>query len=71
MQNIIEPIDKAIGQFIKDKKMCVLRSTKTGQALATSYTEEGLKYSTSANGKLLYFKNAKLARDYKQDADGN
>jgi hypothetical protein len=68
--NAIDPIDKAIGQFITDKKMFVLRSKATGQALNTSYSEEGLKFTTSPNGRLLYFKDAKLARDYKQLPDG-
>lgn len=61
--NVIEPIDKVIGQFITDKKMFVLRDKLTGQALNTSYSEEGLKYTTSPNGQLLYFRDAKLARE--------
>lgn len=43
MSNVIEPIDKVIGQFIKDKKMYVLRDKATGRALNTSYSEDGLK----------------------------
>lgn len=70
MNNIIEPIDKVIGQFIKDKKMYVLRDRATGRALNTSYSEEGLKFSTSANGKLIYFKDAKLTREWLQDSEG-
>lgn len=70
MNNVVEPIDKVIGQFIKDKKMWVLRDKKTGRALNTSYSEDGLRYSTSANGKLIYFKNARLAREWREDDNG-
>jgi len=70
MANVIEPIDRVIGQFIKDKKMYVLRNAKTGQALNASYSEEGLKYTTSPNGKLMYFKDAKLVREWDTDQNG-
>lgn len=67
MSNVIEPIDKVIGQFIKDKKMYVLRDKATGRALNTSYSEDGLKWSTSANGRLIYYKNAIISREWKKD----
>ena len=63
MYHPIQPIDKVIGQFITDKNLYVLRNRKTGQAINTSYTEEGLKYTMSPNGKLTYFKDAKLATE--------
>jgi len=70
MNNVIDPIDKVIGQFIKDKKMYVLRDRKTGRALNTSYSEDGLKWSTSANGKLIYYKNAIISREWIKDSTG-
>lgn len=70
MNNVIDPIDKVIGQFIKDKKMYVLRNAKTGQAINASYSEEGLKYTTLPNGKLVYFNDARLKREWAMDSDG-
>lgn len=64
MYNKLEPIDTTISRFIEGKQMFVLRSKATNQALNTSYSEEGLKFTMSANGRLLYFKDAKIVVDY-------
>lgn len=58
---VIEPINPRIKQFIVDRNLYVLRDAKTGNALNVSYSEDGLKWTTNAAGKLLYYQNGMLA----------
>lgn len=58
----IRPVDINITNFIRDRDLVCLRSKKTGNALGVSYTEEGLKWCTSASGRLIYYKNAKISK---------
>lgn len=55
-------IEPRIRSFIKDNHLYVLRSRKTGKALNVSYTREGLKWTTSNYGKLLFYTNARIER---------
>lgn len=64
MKNQLEPIDITISRFIEGKTMFVLRNKLTNQALNTSYSEEGLKFTMTANGRLAYFRDAKIVVDY-------
>ena len=57
---VMDPIKERIKRFIADRDLVVLRDGRTGKALNVSYTEDGLKYTTSLGGQLLYFKNARL-----------
>jgi hypothetical protein len=60
----LKPIDSSIQGFISSKNIYVLRDAKTGTALNTSYTPEGLYWTSNASGKLICFRNAKLVRTY-------
>jgi hypothetical protein len=60
----LSSIDTTVSRFIQDKQMYVLRDATTGNALNSSYTEDGLKWTTNASGKLVYFNNAHLKTHY-------
>lgn len=47
--------------------MYVLRDSRTKVALNSSYTPEGLYWTTNTYGKLVYFKNAKLQNVYRDN----
>lgn len=57
----LDPIEPRIAQFIGDREVYVLRDKKTGTALNVSYSEDGLKWTTNATGKLLYYENARIS----------
>lgn len=54
----VKAIEERIAKFISDRDLLVLREKKTGRALNVSYTEDGLKYTTSLSGRLIYFTDA-------------
>lgn len=54
----ISELEPRIAGFIKGRTMYVLRDSKTGIALNTSYSEEGLRWTTNVRGRLICFKNA-------------
>lgn len=60
----MKPIEPSIRNFISGRKLYVLRDSQTGNALNTSYTPEGLYWTTNVSGKLIYFRNARLERVY-------
>lgn len=62
--NIIEP---RISKIIEDRNLVVLRDKQTHRALNVSYTEDGLKFTTSLWGNLLYFKKASLKIFYEDN----
>lgn len=63
----MKSIEERIAKFISDRDLVVLRERKTGRALNVSYTEDGLKYTTSLGGKLLYFNDAWLKVLYRDN----
>lgn len=63
----IKPIDPEIRNFITRRNLYVLRDAKTGYALNTSYTPEGLYWTTNVSGKLLYFRNAYFKTHYENE----
>lgn len=62
-------IDEWVSNYIADRNMVVLRHRKTGEPLACSFTEEGLKLVCNKGGRLIYFKDAILR--HKQLDDGS
>lgn len=54
----MKAIEERISKFIEDRNLVVLREKRSGRALNVSYTEDGLKYTTSLSGKLPYFNDA-------------
>lgn len=56
----LDPIEPRIAKFIEDRDLYVLRDKKTGTALNVSYSEDGLKWTTNATGRLLYYDNAHI-----------
>lgn len=55
----MKPLEKNLVRFISDRNLKILRD-KRGTALNVSYTEDGLKWTTTIVGRLPYFKNAVL-----------
>ena len=60
----LERIEPRIANFVADQEFYVLRDSLTNKALNVSYTEDGLKWTTNATGKLIYFRNAKVQVNY-------
>lgn len=63
----LKPIDLSIKRFISDREVYVLRNSRTHTALNSSYTPEGLYWTTNEDGKLLFFKNARIESVYNSD----
>lgn len=51
-------------RFISDRNLYVLRDSANGRALNVSFSVEGLHWTSNQSGRLLYFKKAKLEREY-------
>lgn len=63
-KNKLDNIDPKVVTFLSGYELYALRAPN-GRILNVSYTEEGLKYTLSRDGRYIYFKNAQLVLDYK------
>lgn len=55
-------ITQATIEEVSKKNLVCLRDVKTGRLLNVSFSEEGLKWTISPQGKLIYFKKANIKR---------
>ena len=53
-------IDTWMIKFIQDYRLSVLRETKTNKAINVSYSIDGLQWSTTKEGKYVYFDQPKV-----------
>lgn len=53
-------IDEWVSNYIADRNLVVMRDRRTGEPLACSFTEEGLKLTCNKGGRLIYYKDAIL-----------
>lgn len=58
----IRKIEPRIANFVKDRKMLILRDKKTGNGLNVSHTEEGLTFTSNDLGKPIYYENGRFMK---------
>ena len=51
-------ISPHIREYLKQKKLYVMRDKRTNRPLNVSYTEDGLRYTQNSSGRWIYFQGA-------------